>query len=110
MISEPKHQRLRVNRLTSPNEPLRVRIIGPTKIFATEDVEFVKLNLFDGLMQINKRYAAVIEKLKGGEIRLKLASPSVAGKAEKKYSVSPGWVIVAHNLCEILVKHCEEIT
>ncbi|RAO95091.1 hypothetical protein DNK47_01645 [Mycoplasma wenyonii] len=105
----PRHERLKVNRLASPDQPIRVRILGPTEIFVSEDVKSLQVNLPDGKMSINRRYASVIERLKEGEIKLNLAYPSSSGSGqEKRYQISSGWLITSHNLCEILVKSCKE--
>lgn len=103
----PRHQRIQVNRLAPPDQPIRVRILGPTEIFVSEDVKSLQVNLPDGKMSIHRKYASVIEKLKEGEIKLNLAYPSSSGQ-EKKYHISSGWLITSYNLCEILVKSCKE--
>ncbi|AHC40011.1 ATP synthase F1 subunit epsilon [Mycoplasma ovis str. Michigan] len=105
----PRHERVQVSRMAPPNQPMKVRILGPTNVFASEYVKSLLVNLPDGKMSIHRRYSSVIEKLKEGEIKLKLAYPENSVK-EKKYHISSGWMITSYNLCEILVKKCKEIT
>ncbi|AFN64885.1 H+transporting two-sector ATPase delta/subunit epsilon [Mycoplasma wenyonii str. Massachusetts] len=105
----PRNERVSVKRMAPPDQPMRVRILGPTEIFASEDVKSLMVNLPDGKMSVQRRYSSVIERLKEGEIKLKLAYPTSSVK-EKKYHISAGWMITSHNLCEILVKSCEEKT
>ncbi|ADX98028.1 hypothetical protein [Mycoplasma suis] len=108
-MERPRHERFKMNPVLDPNQPLRVRIIGPTEVFVTVDAHSILVNLRDGAMQINKRYSSVIERIKEGEVKLKITenpSPSEI----LKYYVSSGWLITSNNLCELLVKECRKIT
>ncbi|AFO51966.1 H+transporting two-sector ATPase delta/subunit epsilon [Candidatus Mycoplasma haematolamae str. Purdue] len=108
-MAEPRHQRVSVTPLAPPDQPLRVRIVGPTEVFVTADVKSIRLKMFDGIMQLNPRYCSVIEKLREGEIQLKLVNSSATESSVRKYKISAGWLVSSHNLCELLVKSCQEV-
>ncbi|AGX89030.1 hypothetical protein [Mycoplasma parvum] len=106
-MKPPKHKRFKMMPLMDPEQPLRVRIVGPTDTFLTVDAYSITVMLKDGLMQINKRYSSVIERIKQGEVKVKISnSPS---SEILRYHVSSGWLISSNNLCELLVKECQKI-